>query len=292
MSYEYEFSNFSTKALNIEFACPSCGCEIFGDNLCVPLPNFLAEKSRDSENINDEYLECPHCEREYDIAIYSNTCSGSLIISDLNNDWTVKVNEVSDYEDYFNDISDILEIDSTFAVLQRDILNLQKLMEIKIESKELENIFYRQIFSAAITCLEDYLLNTLVKNIFNHRIFLINFVEKYKEFSKQTINLSDIFKKVENIDNVVKSTLTNNIMYHNLEAIKPIYEQTFNIGIPDIGNLMKAITKRHDFVHRNGKDRDGNVVIIGYDDVDNLLQEVLIFSQDIDRQIFNQIQNF
>lgn len=288
MSYEYDFNNFSTKALNIEFACPNCGYEVLGENLCVPLPNLLAERSSDSENSNDECLECPHCEKEYDVVIYSGMCGGFLTIDDLNKDWVVKIDEIDDYESY---ISDILEIDSTFAVLQRDVFNLQKLMNIQLNDKELQDIFYRQVFSGAITCLEDYLSNTLIKNTLNSDVFLRNFVNKYRPFSEQKINIRDIFEKFESINDFVKDTLVNDIMYHNLQKIKPIYEQTFGISIPDIGNLMRAINKRHDFVHRNGKDKNGNIMVISADDVNNLLKEVLDFSQDIDRQISNQIQN-
>lgn len=291
MSYEYDFSNFAIKALNVEFVCPNCGCEVFGENLCVPMPNLLADRSRDSENSYDECLECPHCEKEYDIAIYSGMYGGFLTIDDLSKDWVVKIDEIDDYESYFNDISDILEIDNTFAVLQRDIFNLQKLMDVQLNNKELKDIFYRQVFSGAITCLEDYLSNTLIKNVLDNDVFLRNFVKKYQPFSKQQFNFSDIFEKFENVNNTVKNTLINNIMYHNLKAIKPIYEQTFDISVPDIGNLVKAVIKRHDFVHRNGKDKNGNVVIISSDDVHSLLQEVLSFAQDIDRKISDQIQD-
>lgn len=291
MSYEYDFNNFAIKALNIEFACPNCGCEVFGENLCVPLPDLLAERSVDSENLYDECLECPHCEKEYDVVICSSMCGGFLTIDDLNKDWVVKIDEIDDYESYFNDISDVLEIDSTFAVLQRDVFNLQKLMNIQLNNKELQDIFYRQVFSGAITCLEDYLSNTLIKNTLNSDVFLRNFVNKYRPFSEQKINIRDISEKFESINDFVKDALVNDIMYHNLQKIKPIYEQTFGIDFPEIESVIKAIIKRHDFVHRNGKDKNGNIVVISADDVNNLLKEVLIFSQDIDKKISNQIQN-
>lgn len=50
-------------------------------------------------------------------------------------------------------------------------------------------------------------------------------------------------------------------------------------------NLMKCISIRHDIVHRNGKDKDGNLRIINKDDVLNIATSVSEFILNIENQL-------
>ena len=47
-------------------------------------------------------------------------------------------------------------------------------------------------------------------------------------------------------------------MYHNLGKLKGIYLDVLNVDLGDIKQLSSAVNIRHDIVHRNGKDKDGN----------------------------------
>ncbi len=74
------------------------------------------------------------------------------------------------------------------------------------------------------------------------------------------------------------------IIYHKLDVVKNLYKSTFNIDLGDIGTLMKAIQKRHDIVHRNGHDKNGNVVEITKGDVQQLILDVSNFINHIENE--------
>ena len=89
---------------------------------------------------------------------------------------------------------------------------------------------------------------------------------------------------MEELDVRIKKTLRD-IIYHNLPVIKNIYRSTLDIDLGDISNLMKCISIRHDIVHRNGKDKDGNLRIINKDDVLNIATSVSEFILNIENQL-------
>ena len=74
------------------------------------------------------------------------------------------------------------------------------------------------------------------------------------------------------------------IIYHKLDVVKNLYKSTFNIDLGNIGTLMKAIQKRHDIVHRNGHDKNGNVVEITKGDVQQLILDVSNFINHIENE--------
>ena len=49
--------------------------------------------------------------------------------------------------------------------------------------------------------------------------------------------------------------------------------------------IYKAVLKRHDFVHRNGKDKNGNLVVANKKMIQKLIEDVRTFIEEIDVQI-------
>jgi hypothetical protein len=76
------------------------------------------------------------------------------------------------------------------------------------------------------------------------------------------------------------------MMYHNLEKIRKIYKNTFEIKIWDITNLEEIILIRHDLVHRNWK----NTESIDSKTLLELCEKVSKFVENIEEQ-FNNLQD-
>jgi hypothetical protein len=75
------------------------------------------------------------------------------------------------------------------------------------------------------------------------------------------------------------------LIWHNLEKIKPMYKFTLGIDFPnDLKPLFQAIVIRHDIVHRNGKTKEGKESQLSRADVEQLLTDIPHFSQFIDKQ--------
>ena len=48
-----------------------------------------------------------------------------------------------------------------------------------------------------------------------------------------------------------------------------------------------AVQRRHDIVHRNGRDTDGEPVLIEHEDVAELARQILAFTRAVDAQILD-----
>lgn len=60
-----------------------------------------------------------------------------------------------------------------------------------------------------------------------------------------------------------------------------MYIATFGIKFPEIEELSKAISIRHDFVHRNGKTKEGVEVTITSEINTKLIADVIGFVEEI-----------
>lgn len=80
----------------------------------------------------------------------------------------------------------------------------------------------------------------------------------------------------------------NNIIYHNLGRVKAIYNNTINVDIGNIQERSKAVQIRHDIVHRNGKNKNGNNHAITKEDIIALADSVSSFIERIENRPFFQ----
>ena len=67
-----------------------------------------------------------------------------------------------------------------------------------------------------------------------------------------------------------------------------VLRTSLSVDLGDVSELMKCISIRHDIVHRNGKDKNGNLRDISKDDVSILAQKVSDFIQNIENQFLMQ----
>lgn len=94
------------------------------------------------------------------------------------------------------------------------------------------------------------------------------------------------------MDKTIQAQLRD-IIYHKLGQVKQLYKATFNIDLGEIGPLMKAIQRRHDIVHRNGHDKEGRIVEITKEDVQQLITMVSNFITNIENQFIGiQIDDY
>ena len=201
----------------------------------------------------------------------------------------VNVIEIQDKYDEFIDeqIDSFLATFTTFSSFNKEISNLRKLNELKLNDDELEKILKRQIYSGVVTCLEDYLSTTLINKVLKDDNLFRRFVETYKGFKDKKFSLNQIFMQQEELRKKVKRTLLD-IIYHNLDKIKSIYENTFEIKFPDIEAMMKIINNRYHMVHRNGKDKDGKEIALDTESVEKVISTVEEFIKSIEVLLTNK----
>lgn len=194
-------------------------------------------------------------------------------------EWTNAFSE-DDYDDsYFSIISANTEFYNTFI---QNFDNIRVLLETKVE-EHLEVAFFRLIYVNVITALETFLSDAFIVTVLAKPKLIRKFVESNSYYKNQKISLSELFIEGDSIkDNVEKHLLSQ--MWHNLVKVKEKYNATLQINFPnDLGNLLKAIMVRHDIVHRNGKPKEGEAVIITKEKVQELMDQV--------RELVNHIED-
>jgi len=71
------------------------------------------------------------------------------------------------------------------------------------------------------------------------------------------------------------------VIYQNLGKVQKMYESTFGINFPDIKELSTAVGVRHDLVHRNGKNKEGELTVISVETIETLLINIIDFVEQI-----------
>jgi hypothetical protein len=123
----------------------------------------------------------------------------------------------------------------------------------------------RMIFSHQVTALEAYLGDTLMKALLANKEAMTRLMTKDAELLKERYSLAEIAGNADLVETKVREYLRS-ILYHNLEKVNFLYSTALQVRILDLAQdkarLLKTITLRHDCVHRNGSDKDGNELTV------------------------------
>lgn len=258
----------------LKFVCPFCGEENETDALYVPTPDFSAETHHDSVNSEDYEHQCHKCDHLFEITLNNGFYGGDGDISDI--DDGISVEEDFPEEDYEEEYKSVF-----FDEHVRETIDVLDKIEVLDESSK--KLLYRTLYANVISSMEAYLSDRLIQKVLSSEETKRHFVENFKDFEDVKISLSDIYENIENIESRIKKSLRE-IIYHHLPRIRNIYKSTLNIDLGDISDLMKCVSIRHDIVHRNGKDKDGNLQVINKNDVEELATKVTEFIRNIESQ--------
>lgn len=288
--FSCEFDAFSTRSITLRFYCSECGEEIEEIIESLPSPNLMSERDTYSGTLETDCtdIECPNCHKNYNIQLASSMYGGELYSDDLDEDTKMEVEDIED--NYFEDYSEIVESNSLFFdTFYTQMEANKRLFENFVLAPDLEISLNKLLFVNIITCLETYLSDALINSVLDNECYLKKFVENFKDYTETSFKLSDIYKKFENLKKLVKEDLYK-LMYHNIFKIKPIYKTTFDIDFPEnISDVAKKISMRHHLVHRNGKDQNGNQIIITKEELNQTYNLIFDFVKKIDNQFKTKI---
>ncbi len=187
-----------------------------------------------------------------------------------------------DYDNYL--VEDIARITQYYHNFAGAILDIEKLLETAVD-ESVSLVFHRMLFVNAITALETYLSDAFINTVANAPRLMRRFIETTPEFQSEKVALSDVFNAIERIEQKARSYLVD-VVWHHLDRVKPMYRATLKIEFPDdMGALFRAIHVRHDIVHRNGKTKSGEEIIVTRDHIFDLIRGIETFVQHIDKQL-------
>lgn len=195
--------------------------------------------------------------------------------------WQFEDEDENYYEEQYDAIISNKEYYETFL---QAISSSKKLNEVSIDDLELMNVLKRQVYVSVMTAFEAFLSETFINLTDENDDYFRNFIETFPDFKETKIKMSRIFSEQERLKETAKKVMVK-VLYHNLAKVGIMYSSTFKIDFPDIKELSKCVSIRHDLVHRNGKTTKGETVTVDEATITKLIKSVTDFTEDIARKL-------
>ena len=177
------------------------------------------------------------------------------------------------FDDYDHDLFDAVSQNfKAEETLDSALKAVESLLLIKI-SDNLGHTLRRLLFANAITALETFLSDTFVNRVFAHEALLQSYIDHEPKFSEYKIPYKEVLRESKRVEAKAKKELLD-VVWHNVAKFKPMYKQVLHVDLGDVSSLGKAIQTRHDIVHRNGRQKDGTVIVVDDTAIKNLVNEI------------------
>jgi len=181
-----------------------------------------------------------------------------------------ELDEEYDYDEQFDAITENKEFVQKY---KNEIANLEILTHLKMPDEVLKAVLNRQMFIGIIGTMETFLADVFINLTFDNEKYFRNFIETHPEFRKRKFELKEIFEQSDKLKETAKKVMLDTI-YHNLPTVREMYRNTFEIDFPEIKEAYEYVLNRHDLVHRNGKTKEGQIVVTDEKAIDNLIETV------------------
>jgi len=250
----------------VSFICPVCNGAVETMADAPPVEWGSAEFASDIFSEDQTEVVCNQCKTEFPAHVQTtaNGCDVTLdeypdtvveadypFDTEPDDDWYERDVPASPYEHFTDAYHHLGHLLAQLNDQGRDI-------HIPPSSLVIVN---RMIFTQCIAAVEAYLGDTLKNGVLGSSVATRAMLDREKVLSKTSIPLAAVAANPMIVSETVAKHLSD-LIYHRLEQVADLYHIAFGIGIwpnkDTSGKLFGAVKLRHDCVHRNGKDKDGN----------------------------------
>ena len=165
-----------------------------------------------------------------------------------------------------------------------EITSLRVLNKLSVPDQKAKKTLRRHLYVGVIACLETYLSDAFINTVLSNENYLRSFFTSFKDFREQKLGMNEIFDLASKREEIAKKAMLE-VIYHNLPKVSKMYEGTLDIVFPKFSEIQKAVSIRHDLVHRNGKNKDGIESSIDSIMVDDIISKVESFISEIDQKL-------
>ena len=165
-----------------------------------------------------------------------------------------------------------------------EIASLRVLNKLSVPDQKAKKTLRRHLYVGVIACLETYLSDAFINTVLSNENYLRSFFTSFKDFREQKLGMNEIFDLASKREEIAKKAMLE-VIYHNLPKVSKMYEGTLDIVFPKFSEIQKAVSIRHDLVHRNGKNKDGIESSIDSIMVDDIISKVESFISEIDQKL-------
>ena len=242
----------------VYFSCPKCG-KPSRIEVEVPELDLSGESMSDHSSEGTIQLECPECGTVFDGYAMCSAYECTITLEDGEIELQGDPPMYSPQED--SDWSQYEIPDDPYGIFISTYEQMIDLIEIEISWPKDEQVIARMVFVQLISAMEAFLADTLITSVLEERPRINALLAADKEINKQNFSLRDIAADETLVERHVREYLRK-IIYHNLGKVQFLYSAALDLDVKtndeDWAHLHKAILSRHDCVHRNGYDSEGN----------------------------------
>jgi hypothetical protein len=161
-----------------------------------------------------------------------------------------------------------------FKIFKEHSVNIEKLLFLPIQPESQFSLLV-MLHAHAIATLEGYLSSTFIHTVTNSATLTRKLIESDSEIGKQKFSLNEIYKKHEELK-IIVATYLKSLIFHDIKKIKLMYRSVLGFDFGDIHWLFDAVRVRHDCVHRTGYDKEGKIVSITCESINELNKQCRI----------------
>jgi Probable Zinc-ribbon domain len=174
----------------------------------------------------------------------------------------------------------------SYQIFSESMGNLKALAKIPFSGPSRSNhLFNRMLYSSAITTLETYLSDAFCQTVIHDEKLRTKLLRTSPDMKDRRFDIDDVLQWNGRIDEMVSQYLLD-IVWHNLAKIRPMFANVLSVQFPtDSASVHRAVATRHDIVHRNGRRKDGSVLVIRDSDLVSCFDAVSSFAEFIENQL-------
>lgn len=188
-----------------------------------------------------------------------------------------------DYTDKYQ-LEAILSNTDFYLTFLNEIANLRELNKLSVPDQKAKKTLSRNLYVGVIACLETYLADAFINTVLSNENYLKSFFISFKDFKEQKLGMNELLDYASKAKEIAKKEMLE-VIYHNLPKVSKMYEGTLNLEFPKFSEIQKAVSIRHDLVHRNGKKKDGVEINIDSRTVDDIIAKIESFISEIDQKL-------
>lgn len=217
------------------------------------------------------------------------------LVADLNYEcyeWSANSNNINDW--YDDDIYDaVTSSEQPHIKFCENINSIKALSKNNPKSQQKEHLL-GLLYTNVITALETLYVELYVKSMEKDDSYVSNCIEKGKIEFKVSKDIAALPFKGENIEKMHEELLKAvvdcliNASWHSTNKVVERYKATFGIQVQKnwpISEIEAATLIRNHLVHRGGKDKEGNPVVISEHDLEKLLDHAMVLAENLNNSV-------